>query len=701
MAAYASVEAPVVPLVRFATRVGAYRYRPGETSCYEHLASVRVLEIRHRDGPHPGVATFRYVFDESNMAVGPRSFEDTLSIDSNVPGVVANDERLVVLAFDVDGEPQVLFDGFAQVPELGLTPAQEQVHFIAYGVAVREWDFPIGGALIRDADDPIGGRDVETDVVTRFNPDGLPNATADGGDAVGPDGVRYPTFIDPLVVRSADVRRHWTVPMAVRYLCFRQNSDQNYVINPGRETIDALLDSRSPGQGDSFFPDDPSTYEANAIIVPDYPATGKPWPVAVSELISPHGFGMIFRLTTEAQRPVTRLEFHRRRDATGGAYKDLFLQERGSPLDPGRTNLAQAQLARDTSGIANEIVVEPALTRYEASFILAPGFVPDPADAASASSLRVFDRNHPEFAGESLDKYRLYAFDETGEGHWNWSASAIDRSATPLDGLFNDGSGRTAPYARRRRVPFGELFTLDANGKPLRAQLAISTDYSGAQPGLWDGSGTWQTVVGGFDLLRDRLGIWINAPNPNGWPIGASRSPGAPYPSGVVRGVEDQAAAGAARFTLRLTCVIEGDQHSAALAARRPSSPTRYRIQKRVDARDRCLKHVKAARSVHNPSPTPLVVRDDNRDAQAEADARRLAMEAGEVSGIVVIPRFTTSYRLGDKIRAIQGRNLSLRTNAGAPSVEGEVFPTVIGLTWDFDGQQRTILELSDQRGAV
>ena len=54
----------------------------------------------------------------------------------------------------------------------------------------------------------------------------------------------------------------------------------------------------------------------------------------------------------------------------------------------------------------------------------------------------------------------------------------------------------------------------------LAARLAVSTDYAGVAPGLWDGTGTWQGVAGGFDLLRDRLGVWVNVPNPNGWNVG-------------------------------------------------------------------------------------------------------------------------------------------------------------------------------------
>ena len=64
-------------------------------------------------------------------------------------------------------------------------------------------------------------------------------------------------------------------------------------------------------------------------------------------------------------------------------------------------------------------------------------------------------------------------------------------------------------------------------------------------------------------------------------------------------------------------------------------------------------------------------------------------------------PRFTLGYRIGDRICSIQGRDLSLRTNAGAPTEEGEIYPAVVGLTWDFDGNQQTILQLSDQRGQI
>jgi hypothetical protein len=245
----------------------------------------------------------------------------------------------------------------------------------------------------------------------------------------------------------------------------------------------------------------------------------------------------------------------------------------------------------------------------------------------------------------------------------------------------------------------GELLTRDSNNKPLRARLAISTDYRGSVPGVWDGTGTWQPIAGGFDLLRDRLGIWVNVPNPNGWNIGFPTVSGMPYAAGVVKGVEDQANPGAQRFVLRLTCVIEGDRGIEATADQRPSSASTYAVTRRIDASDRYVKQIVAAQSEFNPTTEDIVVRDDSDEASAEAAARRLAGESGEVAGSVTIPRFTLAYSIGDKIRSIQGRNLSLRTNAGAPVEEGEVFPAVVAITWEFDTKQHTTLQLSDHRG--
>ena len=700
MPPYASIFPLELPLSRPPVRVGVYRYQPTDFPALQLLPNIRVLSIQFREGPDPGLARFRYVFDSANPSTDPTSFEQALSVDCNLANVVQNDDRLVVLKYNSDGTTDPIFDGFAQVPELSLAPSRELVSFVAFGVAVRAWDTPIGGSLMRDSDNPTKVSDVQTDLVTYFNPSGRPNATPQGADATNDLGNSYPTFLDPLVIRSPDLRRYWTLSMAVRYLCYQFNPDETYIKNPDGATIDALLDSRSPNAGVQVNPADPTQFQSQPILVPDYPATGKPWPLVLYELLEPNGFGMAFRLETDdSGSPVTRLDLFRRQDASSNSYKDLYLQTSGDFLDPALTNLAEAKLARDTSRVANIYSVESRPTRYEASFILAPGFPISPSDASDANTIKQFDRADPSFAQVNRDKYRLYVFDETGEGHWDFNSASMKTSATSLVALLGNDGQNSFPVVKRRRVPLGVLFSTDSNRKPLKARLSVSTNYTGVTPGLWDGSGTWQSIVGGFELLQDRLGIWVQVSNPNGWNIGLSTLPGMPYPSGIIKGVEDQANTTANHFTLRLTCVIEADNTVKATADQRPSSSTSFGVTRRVNATTRYAKHVISANSEFNATTSVVVFRDDTAEALSEAEARRLAGEAGEVAGSVTVPRITTAYRVGDRIRAIRGRDLSLRTNAGAPADEGEVFPAVVGLSWEFESQQRTTLLLSDHRG--
>ena len=267
--------------------------------------------------------------------------------------------------------------------------------------------------------------------------------------------------------------------MAVRYLCNRHNADQTYVNNPAGSFIDQVLDSRSPVDGGDggLLSGQAGGFTSSDLIVPDHPASGKAWPAVIRDLLAPNGFGMAFRVDTDdSGTPSTTLDLFRLQDGSSANLKDLYLQPRGATLDPGQTNLGAAELARDMSRVANAITVESGLVRYEASFILAPGFSISASDAASASGLAVFDRSDPNFAKTNHDAYRLYVLDETGEGHWDRPSSNLSKTIPKLDALLNDdGAGSTPNYVIRRRAPIGTLFSVDPNQKPLRGP-AVNLD---------------------------------------------------------------------------------------------------------------------------------------------------------------------------------------------------------------------------------
>ena len=68
----------------------------------------------------------------------------------------------------------------------------------------------------------------------------------------------------------------------------------------------------------------------------------------------------------------------------------------------------------------------------------------------------------------------------------------------------------------------------------------------------------------------------------------------------------------------------------------------------------------------------------------------------------MTIPSLISTFRVGDRIARINGRDISFQTNVGTGQGESPVYPVVVGLTWDFSGQrQATILELADRRAEL
>jgi hypothetical protein len=725
MSASFTYDAGSVPLSRPSEVIGVFRY-DDEGGTYELFDNILCLQISFKEGADPGSARFRYDFGSPPVSdSAPQRFEEVYPLDATGPSVVGNDDRIVVKRLRPDGTAEVIFDGFAQIPQADLDSNTESVTFTALGTPIREWDMPLGGALVRDADKAaVADEDIETDLPARFNPDGHPNAspgvldaddkpqdgptTKDSGD--GDD--RYPVFLGPIWPRNkvgTEVIRPWTLGMAARYIVARGNPDEEYTHYAALKQLDDILKAIKPKEeGGSIDRDNDQTYVLESIVVQDFEVTGDPWPVALDRLISPHGFAMRFALETDDDGdPSWRLSIYRKDDNVH--VKTLQLQRAGEALDPAATNVGSLHLARDGHGIVNRYVVDSRAERIEASFVLAPGFAIDPADA---TTLHEFIEGDTDFTGTAVDAYREWIFDECGEGHWDFGTSATVTDWPSLDGaLKRDPEAKDRTYAHRRRPGRRTLFSVDDEGKPYRAKLHVSKDYAGAQPGIWDGeSGTWQEINdGGWELMQDRLGIRITAKDPNNF-NGGQPTQGSPvaYDSGGKLSLVDWCAAPSTDFPhprFRLTCVIEGDQGLGVTSKRRAASPTEFAITRRIDARDRFVLNIISKYSCLaddaniGPDGFDEAATDDTKEARSHSDGMRRAHELGVFAGSVTIPRFTAAYSVGDKIVGIDGRGVSLRSNAGSEQGETPIYPSVVAITWDLDGRQSTHLSLSDQRG--
>ena len=149
--------------------------------------------------------------------------------------------------------------------------------------------------------------------------------------------------------------------------------------------------------------------------------------------------------------------------------------------------------------------------------------------------------------------------------------------------------------------------------------------------------------------------------------------------------------------------MIESDTQLDVTAAKRVASPTQYSRTRVADGKDHFQYNSISVHSLNykGDGTNPQVVRDDTKLAQAHVYALRAAHEFPTLAGSVTIPWLTRYYKIGDRVKLIQGRNVSLQVNVGADQGEAPSYPWVVGLAWVFEPTQQTVCSFSDSRGAT
>lgn len=711
-----TVDPEPVPLSRPSRLLAVWRREgPGE---YELLPNIRVLSIEApAEGANTGSARFRYTFGDPFGDPGdPYRVDHVYPLDATGQHVVNNDDRLVVRMLRDDGSSVIMFDGFVRTPQADLGRTSEMVTFEAAGTPIREWDAPMGSALVRDASTPT---DTEANVFvptirTRFNPDGHPNMTPEDADA-GEEPQNYPIFLGPVWPDNkvhGETIRTWTLADAVRYILRVGNPEETWTSHGKLSTLTEDLVSIRPEPEDGQIDwEDPDTYVEEPIEVDDIDITQATWPEALEQLLTPYGFAMRFRLEDEEPgedadegtptEPKWTLEIYRLDDLK--RVKSLYLQEPGETFDPAATNVLELKLARDTSAVENMVGLATAPAEYEASFMLAPGFEPDEADVDTPETFEGAD------AG---DKYRVWVFDECGEGHWDVDLESwVEDDPGDLGKVLNETDDADEPkFVPRRRPGIAKLVTKDGQGEARKAILHYSPNYDAVMPGVWDPdhSADWIELKSSeWELLDDRLGIRIKASKvtavKGGDPKAADDDQ---FENGGVIDLLTWCATPTddrpfPRF--RLTCKVIGDTDLEIGADWRvASSITGWPIQRIHDERDRYKKQVISRYSVLTTfarlAKEDYAPVDDTKEAQGYAEALRRAGEAGKFAGSATLHGIRLTYAVGDKIRSISGRSIPLRMNLGETEGESAVYPAVVSVRWECDGEQRTILQLTDRR---
>jgi len=717
-------------------QTGVFLYDPnggGDNGPYTLVPNLQWIRIDCKEGPHPPVCECRYIQDDAlwvNLG-WPSQFEQLWPIDvPPSPYVVQNDDRVVVLAQNPDGSTSVLFDGFAQIPILRVGPQTQNVSFAVIGVAVRCWDDPITGRVQRCSDatsinETDGTADIQTDLPVRFNPTDTtiaegnkggykPNASPKDMDTTDSSIGDYPVFVEDWLEVSPDPRQYWDIAKAIKYIFAQYNATEKYVKVPTFTTLDDLLQADYPVDDGEFF--DPTDDSSSPILIRDYDASNKPWPAAVSELLSYGGFVMRFDTSTDSDgvSPRTDLKIYRRDAAASAAPKLLYLPPAGSDIDPSTANVTALHLARDCNSIVNAWQVETSQRRVEASFILAPLFQISAGDGAAAGMARnKFWSSTWTSATTAATKraYRWYGVDELGEGYWDlFDGNWVTGDPFDFSPVFADDDDGNKTYTNRYRPGQRHLISLDNDGHPLKAELAISFRPPETLPTVWNAANddsVWQTIPTGWKLLEHRLGIEVTDVNPDEWRIGKAGAVIAG--GGVVHGIlwwanPPDNINGGKPPSLRLTTVIEDDLRMPISVPKRTASPTQFSRWRVADARDHFQYNSVALGSLYykqdgGDGTNPYVARDDTAGATTHAKQLRAANEFPPLAGSATLPFITPYYEVGDRIKQVYGRGANLTVNVGLDQGEAPSYPWVVGVSWTNDGdRQQTVLQLSDHR---
>lgn len=674
------------------------------------MPNVQFIRATRTVGGDASQAEFHYIFGLGNPAA-PDNPEEALNSLVVLPLTVDIDDKLIAVAVkpfpleDEESPYEFLFVGRVLNFALQQEGRSETVAMLAHGVERQLRDTPLGGAIYRNSDKitTVKGEDVLTGSVAHFNPKGVANRTPDAYPSNPKDNAKraYHVFLDPgflSTINPALNPKNWLLPDSVEHALYTGNPDEKDVVNMDKADLDKALVSYEPKTTDGLVDfDDPTSYTTKPITTPDMPIDTQDLVGVVKRLVNDKGFSVRFPLTTDEDTglPITTFDIYipQAQEAV-----DIWLQPRGTALDTFLSNFAGGNVGRDLSEAVNEWIVLGREFEIEFTAILAPNF---PIAAADALNPETYNLTSPTYTTSAFRKYREWVMDEAGMGHYP-NDVAGSQSFTPpsLDLILGAPIAGKPQYARRLRRPVSpNLFSVDSFGKALKISLDYSTDTrlgSTPIPRVFKSDVDqfqptpniiWTPVVHGWEPLKDRIGFRCNAANPNNWAIGDAPNSTAKT---VLRLVEAMAAPDPSwnpPVFFRYTVCIYADKATAGIAGPLSNAALKRKITRFEDARDRYRRQVRYRFSKYSASTAADVVfRDDTDAATSEAKALQLATSGGVLSGDITIPYFTNSFKEGMRLRQVNGRDVSFRTDDGNEE-DPPILPSICSVTIDAIGQ--------------
>lgn len=597
---------------------------------FSEITDIRVERVVHALGAEPSRAEFGAVLDSYHtwMDGSGETHSGALGFEQAVPpGTLSvHVDDVVYVALPMDGGGRlVIFRGRITDVDVSFGESGEGVRITALGPTQALDNTDLRGARFAD---PSGGV-LQTDASLVFNPDNLGNY-----DAAGTASEGEPLFGDPVesdATQSDPFGNFWTIARFWKYVV------GNFAPADDCRGETAQVPLLSDADDAILPPTDVDGWKPSAALSRVLGAYGLDWwadPFVFSGGWSPWGSPAlpVLRIISPASAPT----------------KTVSLQPRGSLFSANETNIDAGAMSFTTRSSINHWRIEGDYREYESAFELKKLWA-DEEEGTVSGNLNCGNRASIGFDPFLDHVYRQWGLNE--DGQWE-SRGAFDFKAMLGEGTWT---------RRRRRLlpPWSET-----DEPPHKGLVEVKSDALDSQ---------WHTVGSGtVRFLTDRAGIYFDMADVDGT-------------NSRLRVDNDQTVALKDVSGVRITAIVKSDERVVYDAPRQDSAGSTQTITRTL--RNGSFRWIKRYALSAYASEQTAVVRNDAEDGgPMEQLASKLREHVAPMNqrASLSMPWVDCSYRVGDRISGVAGRDLGFRAQPGDPPV----YPAIERVTYDFAKQE-------------
>eukprot|EP00913_Durusdinium_trenchii_P028459 g26687.t1 len=628
------------------------------------VGHLRVLRISRRSAGRD-TCTFAYDLGETGERLEdlqtPTGFNRIVEVRLDDPDTLDWNE----------GEP--LFWGDLVVQTIELSSDREQATVTArmdpylFGEILDGYTaFDVSGAAdVRINDDPV------------FNPK-IDARTASNMSQLRANTGNHRMWLDPESVRTKIAETYqqhdvggvqaWTVARAIESLCGECNAAESTIKNPKIDPDDAIFE-------DCPAPDNVQLRRGDYL------------PTYLDALLPAHGLDWYVELNTAHEDPdddttdlicEPAIVIYARGK---GVEKDVHWQEVGAELDLSKQNLRAVSLETDIGALANKVTCCGSRKQHEVTIELYRGW-PEADDALEVDDLRRDTTLFPDSQYNAKpNAWRLWIANEGGD-YCGTRTNVRPIPSTPPD-LSVVGA-----FKLERRLQIDDCLTRDdflslddlLNGRRRPPEVDY---YDPVQEEWLPIPRDWQG--GGYRILNDQIGVIFTGDSP---------------PAELMDLGDDA--------RLRITGTITAEDRLTASSSSVNTSPNARTVELFVDVSDRFhyrfvtysgegdgqdAQGVQTAFTSKYYALNNLWGTDYKDDSTAIAAYSLEVLENQDMATMhasLPLHGIVTSYKIGDIIRKIAGREISLNRKSHASAVKR--YLQVTGIDWDFESQATDLI---------